>query len=125
MSYNTVRNETMWNLDAGQLVDVSAPSISYVAVPFQGVLIDARSSISASISVATATVTIKRKSGSNTAITLGTISITVGGGRNARAVLTGSEADCTFTMGDTLIFDSDGGSSTTSICNFTATFKGI
>ncbi len=125
MSYNTVRNETIWNIDAGQLVDVSAPSISYVAVPFQGVLIDARSCIATAVTVANSVVTIKRKSGSNTAITLGTITIIPGGGRVAQAVMTGSESDCSFTMGDTLIFDSDGGSSTTSVCNFTATFKGM
>ncbi len=124
MSYNNVRNETVWCLDGGQLVDVSSPSISYVAVPFQGVMIDAWSCASAAVTGSTTTITIRKKSGSNVAVDLGTITIASTSGRNKQATFTASESDRTFTAGDTLILDSDGNSSTTSIVNFVASFKG-
>ncbi len=128
MAYNGVHAETVWTLPGGQLVDVSAPSISYVAVPYQGVFRTGWMCLSAAITASDLTVTIKKKSGTATAVTLGTIVVTAAAsaiGSVHEAVVTGSEIDRTFAMGDTLIFDSDGNSSTTSIANFLAVFKGM
>ncbi len=128
MAYNSVRAETVWHLHAGQLVDVSAASISYVAVPYQGVFRTAWACISAAVTSADTVVTVKKKSGSATAVTLATITIAATGsaiGQTIQAVVTGTEIDRTFVEGDTLIFDSDGVSSTTSIANFLAVFKGM
>lgn len=128
MSYNTNHSEAHWLLPGGQLVDVSAASVSYVAAPFQGVLVDAWACISAAVTGSDTTVTIKKKVGSATAVTLGTITVAVTGsaiGQTIQAVLTGSEADRTFAQGDTMIYDSDGVSSTTSIANFLGVFKGM
>ncbi len=128
MAYNGVHAETVWTLPGGQLVDVSTASISYVAVPYQGVFRTAWACISAAVTSADSVVTVKKKSGSATAVTLATITIAATGsaiGQTIEAVVTGSEIDRTFAMGDTLIFDSDGVSSTTSIANFLAVFKGM
>ncbi len=129
MAYNTGHNLNVWNLHAGQLVNISASaSVSYVAVPFAGVLIDAWSCMAAAITVATCTITVKKKSGSAAAVDLGTIVITTGAsaiGKVIRWTTTANEADRTFVMGDTLEFASDGASTTTSIGAFNATFKGM
>ncbi len=126
--YNGNHSGSVWQLPGGQLVDISTPSISYVAVPFQGRLRAAWACLSAAITIADSVVTIKKKAGSATAVTLGTITCAFTGsaiGTVTGAVITGSEIDCTFAAGDTLIFDSDGGSTTTSIANFLAIFKGL
>lgn len=123
MSYNTNHAETNWTLFGGQLVDVSTASISYVAVPYQGVLKTAWACISAAVTGTDCVVTIKKGS-----TTLGTITIVVSGsaaGSTFEAVMTGTEAARTFAAGDTLIFDSGGESSTTSIANFLGVFKGM
>lgn len=128
MSYNTTHDLADTVLPGGQLVDVSAASISYVPVPFQGVIRDAFACISAAVTGSDTTVTLKKKSGSATAVTLGTITIPVTGsaiGQVLQVSMTGSEADRTCAMGDTLIFDSDGVSSTTSIANFCAIIRGM
>ncbi len=128
MTYNTNHAGTVWVLPAGQLVDVSASSISYVPVPFQGRLIDAWSCISAAVTSADTTVTVKKQVGTATAVTLGTITIAATGsaiGQRQQIAMTGSEIDRTFAAGDCLIFDSDGNSSTTSIANFLGVFKGM
>ncbi len=125
--YNVNHSENMWLLSGGQLVDVSAASISYVTTPFQGRLVDAWATISAAVSGLDCTVTIKKIVASVTTTTLGTITLAVTGsaiGQTVQAVLTGSEIDCTFKAGDTLVFDSDGASSTTSIANFLGVFRG-
>ncbi len=128
MAYATNHAETTWNLYGGQLVDVNTASISYVAVPYQGRLKTAWACISAAVTTLDTTVTIKKKSGSLTAVTCGTIVLSATGsaiGQTTEATITGSEIDCTFAAGDTLIFDSDGNGSVTSIANFHAVFKGM
>jgi len=113
----------------GQLVDVSAASISYAPVPFKGILTDAICSISAAVTGSDTTVTIKKYPAGVVAnsVTLGTITVAVSGsaaGKNYTATLTGSEINRTFDRGDTLVFDSDGVSSTTSIANFVGVMQG-
>lgn len=113
----------------GQLVDVSAASISYAPVPFKGVLTDAICSTSAAVTGSDTTVTIKKFPAGVAAntVTLGTIRVTVTGagiGKTYSASLTGSEVNRTFDRGDTLVFDSDGASSTTSIANFAGVMQG-
>lgn len=107
-------------LPGGQLVDVSTASISYVPVPAQGVIVGAFSTISAAITGSNCVVTVKViKDGATT--TIGTITITQSGsapGDVDSMVISGSEMDRTVKAGDTLVFDSDGASSTTSIANF-------
>lgn len=127
MSYNTTHAGTNWLLPGGQLVDISTASISYVGVPYQGVLVDALCTISAAITSADSTVTIKKISGGVTT-TLGTITAAYSGsgaGSVFTATMTGSEAARTFAKGDTLVFDNGGQSSTTSIANFLGVFKGM
>lgn len=109
-------------IPGGQLVDVSAASISYAACPAQGVIVDALCCISAAVTSADSIVTLKKKAGGATAVTLGTITVAYTGsaiGQVFTAVMTGTEADRSVAKGDTLICDSDGVSSTTSIANFT------
>ncbi len=128
MSYNTNHAETNWRLSGGQILDVSSTSVSYVAVPHVGTLVDAWCCISAAITSANSVITIKKKAGSATAVTLGTITVLTSGsapGSTYQAVLTGSEIDRTFAAGDTLQFDNAAGSSTTSIGNFLAVFRGM
>lgn len=128
MGYNTNHAETTWTLHGGQLVNLSAAAVSYVAVPFQGTLKTAWGCMSAAITNADTVVTIKKKAGTATAVTLGTITFTVTGsapGTTFEAAMTGSEADRTFAAGDTLQFDNAGSSTTTSIANFLAVFKGM
>jgi hypothetical protein len=109
----------------GQLVDLSTASISYAPIPVDGVVVDALSTIAAAITGADCTVTVKAiKSG--TTVTLGTITVTQSGsaaGDTDTMTITGSEADRTVKRGDTIVFDSDGASSTTSIANFVAVIR--
>ncbi len=126
--YNANHAETQWQVFGGQLVDVSTASISYTTVGQQGRLVTAWCTISAAVTSADSVVTVKKKVGSATAVTLGTITIANAGsaiGQTFQMAVTGSEVDCYFNAGDTLIFDSDGASSTTSIANFLAVFKGM
>lgn len=128
MGYNTGHDLADSIIPGGQLVDVSAASVSYVPIPFQGVIRDAFACISAAVTGSDTVVTVKKKAGSATAVTLGTITIPVTGsaiGQVLQAAMTGSEADRTCALGDTLIFDSDGVSSTTSIANFSAVIRGM
>lgn len=128
MAYNTGHDLADNILPGGQLVDVSGASVSYVAVPWQGVVQTAFACISAAVTGSDSVVTVKKKSGAATAVTLGTITIAVTGsapGSVFEAVMTGSEADRTVTKGDTIQFDSDGVSSTTSIANFSAVLRGM
>ncbi len=128
MAYNSNHAETNWTISGGQLVDVSTASISYVAAPYQGRLVNAWACISAAVTGTDSVVTVKKKAGALTAVTLGTITVVVlasAPGSTFQMAVTGSEADCTFNAGDTLQFDSDGVSSTTSIANFLAVFKGM
>lgn len=104
-----------------QLVDVSTASVAYVPVPAQSVLQTVYCAISAAITSADSVVTIKKGS-----TTLGTITLANSGsaaGSVFTAVMTGTEIARTFAAGDTLILDSDGASSTTSIGTFTAVFR--
>ncbi len=106
-----------------QLVDVSAASIAYVAPGVPGKLERAYCCISAAITGSNGTVTIKKGS-----TTIGTISLVVSGsaiGSVFEAVFTGSEADRTFAATDTIILDSDGASSTTSIGVFTLVLRSL
>ncbi len=107
-------------IPGGQLVDVSAPSISYAPIPAAGIVRNAFCTISAAVTSLDSTVTIKKISGSTTT-TLGTITVANSGsaaGSTFEAVLTASKENLTVKMGDTIVFDSDGASSTTSIANF-------
>lgn len=109
-----------WLIPGGQLVDVSTASVSYAPVPVQGVLVDAYCTISAAITGADSTVTVK-KIASGVTSTLGTITVTQAAsaaGSTFTMTITGTEENCTFNAGDTLVFDSDGASSTSSIANF-------
>lgn len=120
MGYNTPRPLADKYIN-GQLVDVSTASIAYLPVPAQSILQTVLCTISAAITGSDSTVTIKRGS-----TTLGTIVLAVSGsaaGSTFTASMTGTEAGRTFSAGDTLILDSDGASSTTSIGTFTAVFR--
>lgn len=109
----------------GQLVDVSAASISYAPVPMRGVIVGAIATISAAVTGSDTTVTVKSIKGS-TSTTIGTITIAVSGsapGSTFLASMTGTEINRTVNQGDTIGFDSDGVSSTTSIANFDALLR--
>lgn len=110
----------------GQLVDVSAASISYASVWCKGVIAAAYASISAAITSADCVVTVKViKSGVTS--TVGTITIANSGsaaGTVTAMVITGTEAVRSVEPGDTVVFDSDGASSTTAIANFVAVVRG-
>lgn len=109
----------------GQLVDVSAASISYAPIWCKGVVVDAFATISAAVTGSDTVVTVKvSKSGTST--TIGTITVAVTGsaaGSTFQMAMTGSEIARTVSQGDTIIFDSDGVSSTTSIANFVAVVR--
>lgn len=110
----------------GQLVDVSAASISYAPIWCKGRVVRAFCTISAAVTGSDTTVTVKKISG-GTSTTLGTITVAVSGsaaGSTFEASFTASEGDRTVDIGDTLVFDSDGASSTTSIANFVGVVKG-
>lgn len=109
----------------GQLVDISTASISYAPVPVNGLIVDALATISAALTTADAVVTVKViKSGVTS--TVGTITVTQSGsaiGDTATMVISGSESVRSVKRGDTLVFDSAGGSDTTSIANFAAVIR--
>lgn len=110
----------------GQLVDVSTASISFAPIWCKGRVVRAFATISAAVTGSDSVVTVKKISGTTTT-TLGTITIAVSGsaaGSTFEASFTASEVDRTVSDGDTLVFDSDGASSTTSIANFVGVVKG-
>lgn len=112
-------------IPGGQLVDVSAPSISYAPVPFAGVIVDAFATIAAAVTSANAVVTVKVIKAGVTS-TIGTITIAYSGsaaGSTFSVVITGTEAARSVNRGDTIVFDSDGASSTTAIANFSAVIR--
>ncbi len=111
----------------GQLVDVSAPSISYAPIPASGIARMAYATISAAITSADAIVTVKKISGSTTT-TLGTITIANSGsaaGSTFEVVWSATQENRNVKAGDTIVFDSDGASSTTSIANFVLVIREI
>jgi hypothetical protein len=122
--YPNQRPFTAKHISGGQLVDVSAPSISYVAVPERGKIKTAYACISAAVTGADTIVTVKKKTGNTSTVTLGTITIAQSGsyvGQVFEMVITATALSSLFVEeNDTLIFDSDGASSTTSIANFSA-----
>jgi len=124
-SYPTARGLADKYVPGGQLVDASAASISYVPIPSQGVIVDAFATISAAITGANCIVTVKViKDGATS--TVGTITLTQSGsaiGDTFSMVISGTEAVRSVKRGDTLVFDSDGESSTTSIANFLAVLR--
>ena len=110
----------------GQLVDISTASVSYAPIPFSGVMVSAWCCISAALTTANAVVTVKVIKGGTTT-TIGTITVTQSGsaiGDVDEMVISGSEIDRTVAAGDTIVFDSNGGSDTTSIANFTGVVRG-
>lgn len=112
-------------IPGGQLVDVSAASISYAPVPAQGTIHAAYCCVSAAVTGSDTTVTVKTLKG-GTSTTIGTITVAVTGsaaGLTYTATMTGSEKDRSVNAGDSIIFDSDGVSSTTSIANFLAVLR--
>lgn len=120
MAYPTARSLAEKYLPGGQLVDVSTASISYVPIPSTGIIVDALCTISAAITVADSVVTVKVIKDGTTS-TVGTITVTQVGsaiGSTFSMVVTGTESVRSVKRGDTLVFDSDGASTTTSIANF-------
>lgn len=126
-AYPTQRGLADKYVPGGQLVDVSTASISYAPVPSQGIIVDAFCTISAAITGADAVVTVKViKDGTTT--TIGTITVANSGsaaGSTFAMVVSGSEAARSVKRGDTIVFDSDGASSTTSIANFLAVLREV
>lgn len=112
-------------IPGGQLLDISNASISYAPIPFGGVIVDGFCTIAAAITGSDSVVTVKAiKSG--VTVTLGTITAVVSGsaaGSTFSMVVTGSENDRSVKRGDTIVFDSGGQSSTTSIANFAAVIR--
>ena len=109
----------------GQLVDISTASISYVPIPVNGVIVDAFSCISAAITGADCVITVKVIKGGATS-TVGTITIANSGSASGDVdimAISGTEAVRSVKRGDTLVFDSDGASSTTSIGTFSAVIR--
>lgn len=116
------RNTPMFfhSIPGGQLVDVSAASISYAPIWCKGRVVRAFATISAAVTGSDTIVTVKKITG-GTSTTLGTITVAVSGsaaGSTFECSFTGTEIERSVIDGDTLVFDSDGVSSTTSIANF-------
>lgn len=112
-------------IPGGQLVDVSTASISYTPIPCSGVIVDAFSCIAAAITGSNCIITVKVIKGGTT-YTVGTITITQSGsaaGDVDTMVISGTEQVRSVNAGDTLVFDSGGQSSTTSIANFSAVLR--
>lgn len=113
-------------IPGGQLVDVSAASVSYVPIPFAGVIVDAWAAIAAATTSADSIVTVKVSKAGATAITIGTITIvqsTSAIGKTYQMAITGTESARSVMPGDAIFFDSDGAGSTTSIANFVAVLR--
>ncbi len=120
MAYPPTTTLADWPINC-QLVDVSTASIAYATPGAPGKMERAYCCIAAAITSANSIVTIKKNS-----TTIGTITVVQVGsaiGSVFEAVFTGSEADRTFAATDTIVFDSDGASSTTSLATFTAVFR--
>ena len=120
MAYNTHRPTADKYLNA-QLVDISAASIAYVAVPGQGVLVDVYCVIANAITGSDGTVTIKVDGTS-----VGTLTATVAGsaaGTVFTATFTGTEVQRTVGAASYITLDSDGVSSTTAVANFTCVIR--
>lgn len=113
-----------------QLVDVSTASVAYIPIAHYGVLIDGLATISASLTTADGTVTVKKYPAgvSGSAVTLGTITLvqaSSAAGLAFRMVMSGSEADRTFEVGDVLALDADGSCDTTAIGRFSMIIRGL
>lgn len=109
----------------GQLVDVSTQSISYAPIPFGGVIVDALCTISAAVTSANSTVTVKVIKDGVTS-TIGTITVAYSNsaaGSTFTMTISGTEKARSVKRGDTIVFDNDGNSSTTSIANFTMVLR--
>jgi len=105
----------------GQIVDVSTASSGWIAIPGQGVIVDAWCVISASLTTANGTITIKKGS-----TTLGTITLTQSGsaaGSVFTATFAGSESSRSVKAGDVIEFATDGACDTTSIGALTMVVK--
>lgn len=112
-------------IPGGQLVDISSASISYAPIPFGGIIVDAFATISAAITGTDCVVTVKVIKGGVTS-TVGVITALVSGsapGSTFQMVMSGSETIRSVKPGDTIVFDSGGESSTTSIANFAAVIR--
>jgi len=124
-TYKTIAGLQDAVIPGGQLVDISTASVSYAPVPFGGIIVDAFCTISAAVTSADSVVTVKViKSGTTT--TIGTITVAYSGsaaGSTFTMTVTGSEKARSVNRGDTIVFDSDGASSTTSIANFAAVIR--
>ncbi len=110
----------------GQLVDVSSASISYAAIWCKGVVNAAYATISAAVTGSDTVVTVKVIKSGTTSI-VGTITVAVSGsaaGSVSPLVISGTETVRSVEPGDTIVFDSDGASSATSIANFVAVVRG-
>jgi hypothetical protein len=113
-------------LHGGQVLDISSASVAYTPIPSQGIIVDAFCSISAAITSADSVITVKISHAGATAVTIGTITVPNSGsaaGDTVAMVITGSETARSCARGDTLIFDSGGASSTTSIGTFMAVLR--
>lgn len=112
-----------------QLTDVSAPSLAYIPILKAGRVIDAKIALSAAITGADSVVTVKKYPAGVAAdtVTIGTITLANSGsaaGKVYSLTITGNEAARTVADGDSLVFDTDGASSTTSIGYITAEVRG-
>lgn len=119
-TYPTQRGLAEKYVNGGQLLDISNASISYAPCPAQGIITDCLCTISAAITGSDTTVTLKKISGGTTS-TLGTMTAAVSGsaaGTTFTSNMSGTEILRSVKFGDTLVADSDGVSSTTSIANF-------
>lgn len=124
-AYPTPNNLQDVVVPGGQLVDLSTASISYAPIPVDGIVVDAFSCIAAAITGTNAVITVKVIKGGTTS-TVGTITVTQSGsaaGDVDTMEISGTEAVRSVKRGDTLVFDSDGASSTTSIANFAAVIR--
>lgn len=104
-----------------QILDLSTASIAHVAIAAASTLVDAYVSLSAAITNTSDVITFKKGT-----TALGTITIAAADsaiGSVHRIVLSGSEADRTFTAGQALVVDNGGESDTTSIGRVTAVMR--
>ena len=114
---------------SAQIVDVSTASIAQIPVMKAGKFMDAKISLSAAITGSDSVVTVKKYPAGVVAdaVTIGTITLansTSAAGKNYSTSISGTEAARTLAGGDTLAFDGDGASSTTSIGRISAIVRG-
>jgi hypothetical protein len=114
----------------GTIANLSAASLDYLPVAKQGRLVGGSCAMSAATTVAAAVVTIKKYPAGvvANAVTCGTITVSQTGsaaGIVTPLVITGSELNCTFAPGDTLVIDNAAGSTGASVGRFSLIIRGV